>query len=46
MIFNDERNNVARVARLGVTSVLVSTETRISVDMLRPGLLAFAAREG
>jgi len=42
LFFDDEPPNIRRVSKLGVTSVLVTTETGVNVDVLREGLQRFA----
>ncbi|KAK9806675.1 hypothetical protein WJX73_007085 [Symbiochloris irregularis] len=41
IFFDDESGNIARVSRLGVTSILVSTATGLNTDAFRRGLRQF-----
>ncbi|KAK9816693.1 hypothetical protein WJX72_003782 [[Myrmecia] bisecta] len=45
LFFDDEHKNVARVSKLGVTSILVSTSTGITVEVLQKGLQQFARQQ-
>ncbi|KAI3430643.1 hypothetical protein D9Q98_005236 [Chlorella vulgaris] len=45
LFFDDERGNVQKVAALGVTSILVSTSTGVSLQSLEQGLQEFADRQ-
>lgn len=46
LFYDDEDRNVRRVAKLGVTSVLVSTREGVSVNTLRQGLQAYNKQAG
>ncbi|GAB4819975.1 hypothetical protein N2152v2_007021 [Parachlorella kessleri] len=46
LFFDDEPKNVAKVARLGVCSILVSSSTGVNLGTLEAGLQKYAAQQG